>query len=238
MRRKLLPFVLVFGLFLAGCGLTPYSDTYTQETAPETACSGLTDLIWDGDPYVEVNGNVPYFMEEDFEAEEPALTFSPLDAYGRTGEAYGVLSESTMPGEDEERESLSDVTPSGWNQARYEDIESGGWLYNRCHLIAWALSWENDNPENLITGTRYLNIEGMLPFELDAIEYLEDNPDDLLLYRVTPVYEGDNLLADGVLLEAASVDDPEDFSFCVYLFNVQPGVLIDYETGESESLEF
>lgn len=222
---------LLLVLLCSAC--SPVTYPVSEET------DALTDLSWQGEPYIVVNENVPYFTDDAFDVSKPTLSFSDLDAYGRTGEAYGVLSASLMPDEDEERDDdLSKITPSGWMQARYDGIDNGGWLYNRCHLIAWALSEEEPNPENLITGTRYLNTEGMLPFELEAINWLEEHPDDLLLYRATPVYEGTNLLADGVLLEAASVSNPEQFTFCVYLFNIQPGILLNYQTGDSCAIDF
>ena len=133
------------------------------------------------------------------------------------------------------RGKIGSVEPSGWRQAKYEGLIDSDppFLYNRCHLIAYCLTAENANEENLITGTHYMNVEGMLPFEEQVAKYLDRN-DNHVLYRVTPVFEGDNLVAGGVLMEAYSVeDDGEGISFCVYCYNVQPGVIIDYVTGAS-----
>ena len=137
-----------------------------------------------------------------------------------------------MPKANEERGSISSINPSGWKQAKYEGI-SGGWLWNRCHLIGWQLSAENANRENLITGTRYLNIEGMLPFENLVADYVQETKNHVM-YRVTPLFDGDNLVAHGVLMEGWSVEDEgEGVQFCVYAYNAQPGILIDYQTGDS-----
>ena len=135
----------------------------------------------------------------------------------------------------EERGTIGNIKPSGWNQAKYEGVidSKPPYLYNRCHLIAYCLTAENANEKNLITGTRYMNVEGMLPFEEQVAKYLDQN-DNHVLYRVTPVFDGDNLVASGVLLEAYSVEDNgEGVCFCVYCYNVQPGIEIDYKTGES-----
>ena len=143
-----------------------------------------------------------------------------------------------MPQDDEERGDISSVYPTGWEQAKYDSIDNGGWLYNRCHLIAYCLAAENANEKNLITGTRYLNIEGMWELEETVKYYLEENPDNHVLYRVTPMFEGDNLLASGVLIEAYSLEDEGDgVCFCCYCYNVQPGVEINYATGESVATE-
>ena len=140
-----------------------------------------------------------------------------------------------MPSEDEERESISEITPSGWKQAEYKGIVEGDYLYNRCHLIGYQLAGENANEKNLITGTRYLNIEGMLPFENKVAEYIDENRNNHVLYRVTPIYDGNNLVASGVLMEAYSVEDNgKGVCFNIYAYNVQPGISIDYATGESK----
>ena len=192
----------------------------------------IADLpIYSGKPYVEINGNKPFFTEE-----EKVVTsferYSSLDNLGRCGVAYANLSKETMPVE--ERGEIGMIKPSGWHTVKYPDVIEGLYLYNRCHLIAFCLAGENANEKNLITGTRYMNIEGMLPFEEKVSKYL-DSSDNHVLYRVTPVFEEDNLVADGVLIEAYSVeDDGEGICFCVYCFNVQPGIEIDYATGESK----
>lgn len=185
-------------------------------------------------PYVEINNNVPYFNKGDYTI-DAFERYSEWDSLGRSGMAYANICIDIMPREGEERGEIGMVKDlSGWNQKRYDDIIEDKYLYNRCHLIGWQLAGENANKKNLITGTRYLNTEGMLPFENMVAEYIRDNPDNHVLYRVIPVYEGDNLLASGVQMEAISIEDGgEGICFNVYCYNVQPGILIDYSTGES-----
>ena len=178
--------------------------------------------------YVEINNNKPYFKEEyitnSFE------TYSELDSLGRCGVAYANISKETMPREGEERESISSITPTGWKQEKYD----GEYLYNRCHLIGYQLSSENANECNLITGTRYFNVEGMLPFENEVADYIEKNENNHVLYRVTPIFENDNLLAKGVEIEAYSVEDNgKGICFNVFVYNIQPGIDIDYRTGDN-----
>lgn len=188
---------------------------------------------YSGEPYVEINDNQPDFTEEELTTvsyEE----YSKLDSLGRCGEAEACIGEDLMP--EGERESISEVIPSGWENNEY-DIVDGGYLYNRCHLIGYQLTGENANEENLITGTRYMNTEGMLPFENMVAEYVQET-EYHVMYRVTPVFEGEDLVASGVHMEAESVeDDGEGISFNVYVYNVQPEITIDYSTGENwESL--
>lgn len=181
---------------------------------------------------VEINNNIPFFEEEELSTEAFEV-YSELDALGRCGTAYANISRELMP--TEERGSIGGIKPSGWNQAKYEGVidSKPPYLYNRCHLIAYCLTAENANEKNLITGTRYMNVEGMLLLEEKVANYLDKN-DNHVLYRVTPVFDGDNLVADGVIMEAYSVEDNgEGICFCVYCYNVQPGVDIDYKTGES-----
>lgn len=183
------------------------------------------------EPYVVLNANQPDFEESDFVAES-FEDYSELDSLGRCGVAYACLSIDTMPSANEERESISSVEPSGWINKKY-DIVDGGYLYNRCHLIGYQLSNENANEKNLITGTRYMNTEGMLPFENEVADYIKET-NNHVLYRVTPIYEGNNLVASGVQMEAKSIENNgEGICFNVYCYNVQPGIEIDYETGES-----
>ena len=179
--------------------------------------------------YIEINNNKPYFTEEDY-TKESFVNNSDLDDLGRCGVAFANISKSIMPKEGEERESISNVKPTGWVQEKY----NGEYLYNRCHLIGYQLSGENDNELNLITGTRYFNVEGMLPFENKVADYIEDNQENHVLYRVTPVFENDNLLAKGVEIEAYSIEDNgEGICFNVFIYNVEPEVNINYATGES-----
>ncbi len=185
-------------------------------------------------PYVEINNSVPYFTKADYTMNAFEM-YSEWDSLGRSGVAYANICMEIMPKEGEERGEIGMVRDlSGWQQKRYDDIIKDKYLYNRCHLIGWQLAGENANKKNLITGTRYLNTEGMLPFENMVAEYIRDNPNNHVLYRVTPIYEEDNLLASGVQMEAISVEDEgEGICFNVYCYNVQPGILIDYSTGES-----
>ncbi len=180
-------------------------------------------------PYSVVNGNVPYFTEDDLTTDSYEY-YSPLDSLGRCGPAMASIGQDLMP--TESRGSISEVKPTGWHSEMY-DIVDGGYLYNRCHLIAYELTGENANEKNLITGTRYFNVTGMLPFENMVADYIKETGNHVL-YRVTPVFEGDNLVAAGVLMEAMSVEDEgEDILFNVFCYNVQPGITIDYATGES-----
>ncbi len=189
--------------------------------------SALPD--YNGSPYVIINNNVPYFKDEELTT-EPFETYHSLDILGRCGPAYACVGRELMP--TDKRESISEVKPSGWHSAKYDFIDQE-FLYNRCHLIGFQLTGENANEENLITGTRYLNVEGMLPFENKVAEYIRKTGNHVL-YRVTPIFEGGNLLASGVLMEAQSVEDNGyGVMFNVYIYNVQPGVEIDYGTGES-----
>ena len=179
--------------------------------------------------YVEINNNKPYFKEEEY-ITNSFETYSELDSLGRCGVAYANISKETMPREGEERESISSITPTGWKQEKYD----GEYLYNRCHLIGYQLSSENANECNLITGTRYFNVEGMLPFENKVADYIEKNQNNHVLYRVTPIFENDNLLAKGVEIEAYSVEDNgKGICFNVFVYNIQPGIDIDYRTGEN-----
>lgn len=184
-------------------------------------------IPFDGHPFVAINDNVPFFTDEDITT-EAFETYSPLDELGRCGVAYANICQELMPTED--RESISDVTPSGWDNNPYDFID-GGYLYNRCHLIGFQLAGENANELNLITGTRFMNVQAMLPYENMVADYVKETGNHVL-YRVTPIFEGDNLVASGVLMEAKSVeDDGEGIEYCIYAYNAQPGVDIDYATG-------
>ena len=184
---------------------------------------------YSGEPYVEVHGNVPFFTDED-RARTTFESYSKRDLLGRCGVAFALVSPATMPSG--ERGSIGDIRPSGWRTARYGWID-GEYLFNRCHLIAFALAGENDNARNLITGTRSLNVLGMLPFEEQTARYI-DRTRNHVLYRVTPVFEGKNLVASGVLMEAESIEDAgKGVRFCVWCYNVEPGVVIDYASGKS-----
>lgn len=187
---------------------------------------------YSGQPYVQLDGNQPSFTEEELAAADTACfeDYGPLDPFGRCTEALACVGWQTMPADGEEREPISDVRPTGWQSSRYDFID-GGSLYNRCHLIAWMLGAENANPRNLITGTRYLNTQGMLPFETAVANHI-DATGGRVLMRVTPDFREGDLVARGVRMEARSVDDDgRGICFNVYCYNVQPGVAIDYATG-------
>ena len=181
-----------------------------------------------GNSYTVVNGNVPYFEKQMLEI-ELFEKYEPLDELGRATGAVALLDASMFP--DEPRGSIGMIRPPGWHTVRYDDLIEGKYLYNRCHLIAYMLTGQNDNQLNLITGTRFMNVEGMLPWENMVHDHIEETG-DRVLYRVTPVYDGDDLVAKGVLMEAQSLDGT--LSFCVFCYNIQPGIRIDYSDGSSE----
>jgi len=193
----------------------------------------LTDGIpaYSGKKYVTVNGNVPYFTKDTATAETYEF-YSELDSLGRCGCAVACIGIETMP--TGERGEIGHVYPSGWVQARYDtNLVDGGYLYNRSHLIGWQLSAEDDNEKNLITGTRYFNVQGMLPFENMVADYIKETQNHVM-YRVTPMFLENELVCRGVLMEAYSVEDEGDgITFCVFVYNVQPGITIDYRTGKS-----
>lgn len=208
----------------------------TESSAPTeitTASSfSLSDVpAYSGKAYTSVNGNVPYFTAAELTTTS-FETYSDLDTLGRCGVTYACIGQDLMP--TKERGSIGMVKPTGWHTVRYDDLVDGKYLYNRCHLIGYQLTGENANTQNLITGTRYLNIEGMLPFENMVADYIQET-NNHVLYRVTPIFEGNNLLANGVLMEGYSVEDKgAGVSYCVFAYNVQPGIEIDYATGESK----
>ena len=184
---------------------------------------------YSGEPYVEVNDNQPEFTEEELTTVSYE-DYSELDELGRCQSAEACIGQDLMP--TEARESISSVKPTGWKNKSYDTVD-GGYVYNRCHLIGFQLTGENANEENLITGTRYMNVEGMLPFEDEVAAYIKET-DNHVMYRVTPVFEGDDLVASGVQMQAESVeDDGVGISFNVYVYNVKPYVVIDYKTGEN-----
>ena len=207
--------------------VTSATDTPTGEG---TSTFSLREIpAYSGTPYTEVNDNKPYFTEADLTTQSFEI-YSELDSLGRCGVAYANVGQDLMP--TEPRGEIGAVKPTGWHLVKYDNVD-GKYLYNRCHLIAYMLAAENANPQNLITGTRYLNTQGMLPFETKVCDYIK-NTGNHVLYRVTPIFDGDNLLADGVLMEAYSVEDAgEGIQFCVFAYNVQPGIGIDYATGDN-----
>ena len=182
-----------------------------------------------GDAYVAVNGNVPFFRPEEI-TDESYEDYAELDKLGRCGVTMACIGVDIMPTED--RGEIGSVKPTGWQSVKYDCVD-GKYLYNRCHLIGFQLTGENANEQNLVTGTRYMNVDGMLPFENMVADYIKETGNHVL-YRVTPVYAGDNLLCSGVFMEAYSVEDKgEGISFHVYCYNAQPGIQINYANGDS-----
>ena len=219
------------------------SDNSGTSKSPETASPQISTKLpqktsgfnyekvpaYSGSPYYAVNNNYPYFTANDY-TDKSFEKYSSLDSLGRCGVANACIGKDIMPTED--RGSIGQVKPTGWHTVKY-DIVDGKYLYNRCHLIGYQLSGENANTQNLITGTRYLNVQGMLPFENMVADYVNET-ENHVLYRVTPIFEKSNLLSKGVLIEAYSVEDDGDgICFCVFVYNVQPGISIDYSTGDS-----
>lgn len=219
----LLSLTLLFG----GCSPDSSSESPSQTSDQEASYNLESIPEYTGDPYVVINENDPFFTESDF-TEEAFETYSDLDELGRCGAAFANVGKETMP--TEERGQIGMIKPSGWQTVKYDCVD-GKYLYNRCHLIGYQLSAENANEKNLITGTRYLNVSGMLPFENKVADYIKETGNHVL-YRVTPIYQEKNLVASGVLMEAQSVED-NTVKFCVYCYNVQPDVQIDYATGKS-----
>ena len=186
---------------------------------------------YSGIAYIEINNNIPTFPESDRKMTQAFEFYSDLDELGRCGQAYANICPEIQP--TEERGSIGQIKPSGWHTVKYNDLIDGNYLYNRCHLIGYQLAGENANEKNLITGTRYLNVIGMLQFENQVNDYVLLTGNHVL-YRVTPIFIENNLVASGVQIEAWSVEDGgEGICFNVYCYNVQPGIEIDYETGES-----
>lgn len=218
---------------------TTEKETKEVWPSPETIYLSTIDVTipaYSGNPVIEINKNVPYFTRAEKKKTECFENYHALDELGRCVLAYANISQEIRP--TEERGSIGSVKPSGWHTVKYAGLVDGNYLYNRCHLIAYMLAGENANRKNLITGTRYLNINGMLPYEEKADDYLDKNPKNHLLYRATPCFTGDNLVADGVLLEAYSVEDKgKGLKFCVFCYNVQPGIEINYANGDSRLME-
>lgn len=220
LKRIHLLLLMALCLVLHGCSVVPsvQEPSFDLTSIPE----------YSGEPYVLINDNVPDFSEEDLTTESYEI-YGPLDYLGRCTLVEACVGRDLMP--TEKRGSISHIKPTGWRLAKYDFVD-GKYLYNRCHLIGYQLTGENDNELNLITGTRYMNVKGMLPFEEFVADYVRETGNHVL-YRVTPIFEERNLLASGVQMEAMSVEDNgEDIMFNVYCYNVQPGVFIDYETGD------
>ena len=251
MNKRILALLLSLMLLLGslfGCELfeekrTDLFDDYgdskkpqeSQESTEDKEAYGFASVEgipdYSGKAYVELNGNIPEFTDGEKVTESYEL-YSELDSLGRCGYTMACVGKDIMPTED--RESISSVKPSGWVNKKYDtSLVDGGYIYNRCHLIGFQLTGENANDKNLITGTRYMNVQGMLPFENLIADYVKET-DNHVMYRVTPIYDGNDLVACGVQMEAYSVeDDGEGVCFNVYIYNVQPGIVINYATGEN-----
>ena len=231
MKRRILCTSLIAVLLasLFGCASLP------EERPQEDAVTMTIDEVpvYSGDPYVVINDNEPSFSSEELESDS-FESYGELDDLGRCTIAFANLSSELMP--QGERGSIGQVKPSGWQTVRYDSVD-GKYLYNRCHLIGWQLSGENANERNLITGTRYMNTEGMLPFENMVADHIKET-DGHVLYRVTPIFVEDELVARGVQMEAYSIEDAgASICFNVFVYNVQPGIEIDYSDGSSRLSE-
>lgn len=234
-RYSALFLALIMMLISVFCGCDVDSSDFFDEPGTSTAGTSLSadDLSkiseFSGEAFVTINDNQPYFTEEDYTTDSYEY-YSPLDDLGRCGVVMACIGEDIMP--TGERGEIGQIKPTGWVTAKYDFVD-GKYLYNRCHLIGWQLTGENANEQNLITGTRYMNVEGMLPFENMVDDYIEETGNHVL-YRVTPIFKDDELVARGVTMEAWSIEDNgEGICFNVYCYNNQPGVEIDYATGKS-----
>lgn len=243
LKKRLLPIILVLCISLGACSNSDNNSVLksTQsksEDANEKSNANSANSIenvaeFTDKPYVAVYDNIPNFSKEDYTTKS-FETYSDLDELGRCGTAYANIGTDIMP--TEKRGNIGQVKPSGWKTFKYDSVD-GKFLYNRCHLIGYQLTGENANEKNLITGTRYMNVDGMLPFENMVADYVKETKNHVL-YRVTPIYDGDNLVASGVQMEAFSVEDEgEGICYNVYVYNNQPGIEIDYSNGDSRLIE-
>lgn len=241
MNKKFLNILLILIVslsVLSGCSAGEnnfFNDLdITAQSASDYVNYDLSNVPdYDGKAYIELNGNVPEFSESEKTYSESFEEYGKLDSLGRCTYAVSCIGKDLMP--TEKRGSIGSVKPSGWHISKYDFVD-GKYLYNRCHLIGYQLTAENANERNLITGTRYLNVEGMLPFENDVADYIEIT-NNHVYYKVTPIFEGNNLVANGVQMQAYSVEDNgQGISFNVYCYNVQPGVAIDYATGDNQTV--
>ena len=223
--------LLLFTLLFGGCSYVQSGlDTEAIQENTQKSYESTDIPAYAGNSFVILDGNKPSFSKKDRERTDAFETYSNLDKLGRCGVAYANICKELMP--TEERGAIGMVKPTGWHTVKYDNVE-GKYLYNRCHLIGYQLAGENANEKNLITGTRYLNVTGMLKFEDRVADYVKST-DHHVLYRVTPEFEGDNLVATGLEMEAYSVEDcGKGVSFHVFVYNIQPGITIDYSTGES-----
>lgn len=225
--KLLLAYITSISILCTGCVNVPEHISQTS-TNTSNAFDYNTVPEYNNEPYIEINNNKPYFNDTDI-TNKSYEHYSELDSLGRTGVAMACLGPETLP--TEKRGPIGMIKPAGWHTVKYPDVIKDLYLYNRCHLIAFELSGENANEKNLTTGTRYLNISGMLPFENKTRKYIDDTHNHVI-YRVTPIFINNELVCRGILIEAKSVED-NNLEFCVYCYNVQPGIIIDYSTGDS-----
>lgn len=238
LRLIILSFLIIISTVFYNCSDYINSHFFNFHRTPTNSTAGEFDISlipeYSGEAYAIINSNIPYFNENELTTEVYEY-YPELDSLGRCQTTTACIGQELMP--DTEREAIGSVKPSGWNQAKYSELVDGNYLYNRCHLIGFQLTGENANKNNLITGTRYLNVEGMLPFENMVADYIKESGNHVM-YRATPVFEGSNLVASGVLMEAFSVEDNgAGILFCVYCYNVQPGIYINYTDGSSRLSE-
>ncbi len=227
LSKRILSFLAVISLVLTLTSCRFDNSVSLPITPGDFSLSAVES--YSSEPYIEVNGNIPYFTQDELTTES-FESYSPRDILGRCGTAFACVGVDLMP--TKERESISSVKPAGWRISKYDFID-GKYLYNRCHLIAYQLTGENANEENLITGTRYLNVDGMLTFEEKVGNYVRET-NNHVMYRVTPIFSGNELIARGVLMEAYSVEDSgAGICFCIYAYNVQPNVWINYTDGDN-----
>jgi len=228
-NKKLVTSLLSLIVLIAVVSYQYILPSYAYKDNSNNTSDVISIPSYDNEPYKEVNNNKPTFTDSEKELTEKE-EYSDLDSLGRVGVAFALVSKSTMP--TTKRGSIGMIKPAGWHTVKYDFVD-GKYLYNRCHLIAHQLTGENANPKNLTTCTRSMNVDGMLPFENKVANYIKET-NNHVLYRVTPVFDGDNLVANGAYMEAYSIEDKGKLSFNVYVYNVQKGVTIDYKTGESK----
>lgn len=228
-NKKLVTSILSLIVLIAVVSYQYILPSYAYKDNSNNTSDVISIPSYDNEPYKEVNNNKPTFTDSEKELTEKE-EYSDLDSLGRVGVAFALVSKSTMP--TTKRGSIGMIKPAGWHTVKYDFVD-GKYLYNRCHLIAHQLTGQNANPKNLMTCTRSMNLDGMLPFENKVANYIKET-NNHVLYRVTPVFDGDNLVANGAYMEAYSIEDKGKLSFNVYVYNVQKGVTIDYKTGESK----
>lgn len=227
LKRQLVSIIACFILVFSGCF---NNEAHIENNSNDTTTSFCYEELpaYDDEPFITVNGNKPFHS---WNGDESTIVLKELDSLGRCQDVEAIVGKDTLP--NEERGSIGDIRPSGWHMIRYDDLIESRYLYNRCHLIAFEISGINKDPRNLITGTRYLNIEGMFPFENQVASYIKSTWNHVY-YHATPVFIDDELVCRGVLLEGKSIED-DQLEFCVFCYNVYPGILIDYSDGNSEA---